>query len=122
MKEQYLTKIKRFSDSEAVIIDTEELMNNLNEATKDNFGRTERSSHKANLSGAGVLGALVVKDLTSGLTFRVGTGFDAEQRKTLWDLRTSLVGQVVKYKFFDIGVKELPRHPVYLGFRSKDDM
>ena len=122
MKEQYLTKVKRFSDSEAEIIDTEELMNNLNEATKDNFGRTERSSHKANLSGAGVLGALVVKDLTTGLTFRVGTGFDAEQRKTLWQLRTSLVGQVVKYKFFDIGVKELPRHPVYLGFRSKDDM
>jgi DNA ligase-1 len=122
LKEGYLVKIKRFEDSEAIILDSEELMNNNNVATKDNFGRTERSSHKDNLSGAGILGTLVVKDCKTGLTFRVGTGFDADQRTKYWNARASLVGQIIKYKFFTVGVKELPRHPVFLGFRSADDM
>jgi DNA ligase-1 len=122
LRENYLTKVKRFEDSEAEIIDCEELMNNNNVATKDNFGRSERSSHKANLSGAGILGTLVVKDCKSGLTFRVGTGFDAAQRTAYWNDRVNLVGKIVKYKFFSVGVKELPRHPVFLGFRSLDDM
>ena len=97
-------------------------MNNNNVATKDAFGRSERSSHKANLSGAGVLGALIVRDLKTGLTFSVGTGFDAAQRLGFWNNRNNLTGRIIKYKFFSVGVKDLPRHPVYLGFRSKEDM
>ncbi len=122
LNEGYLIKLKRFEDSEAIVLDTEELMNNNNVAEKDNFGRTKRSSHQANLSGAGILGTLVVKDIVSGLTFRIGTGFDAKQRKEYWENRDKLVGKIIKYKFFPVGQKELPRHPVAIGFRSLDDM
>ena len=122
LNEQYLTKIKRFEDSEATIVGYEELMTNNNVATKDNFGRSERSSHKENLAGAGVLGNLLVKDVKSGETFGVGSGFNAEQRKQYWESRDLLVGQIIKYKFFSVGVKDKPRHPIWLGFRSADDM
>ena len=122
LNEGYLIKIKRFEDSEAEVLGFEELMNNNNVATKDNFGRTERSSHKDNLSGAGVLGSLLVKDIKSGETFSVGSGFNAEQRHQLWESKELLVGQFIKYKFFSIGIKTAPRHPIWLGFRSLDDM
>jgi len=122
LREGYLLKVKRFEDSEAVVVGYEELMHNDNVAKKDAFGRTERSSHKENKRPAGVLGKLIVKDVETGLEFGCGTGFDAKQRKELWENRDSLEGKLVKYKFFNIGVKELPRHPVFLGFRDKEDM
>ncbi|MCI4436115.1 MAG: hypothetical protein JHC33_04810, partial [Ignisphaera sp.] len=118
----YLNKVKRFEDSDAEIVGFEELMNNNNVATKDNFGRSERSTHKANLSGAGVLGCFQVRDIGTGQEFSVGTGLDAAQRKLFWDNQQDLVGKIITYKFFSVGVKELPRHPVFKGFRSLDDM
>lgn len=121
-REGYLLKIKRFSDSEAEIIGFVELMHNNNEATKDAFGRTERSSHKANKAPAGVLGKFVLKDLVTGVEFGCGTGLDASQRKKFWESQEELLGKAVKYKFFDVGVKDAPRHPVFLGFRDADDM
>ena len=80
-KEGYLLKIKRFTDGEAVIVGFVERMHNANEATKDAFGRTERSSHKENMIPMGTLGALQVRDVKSGVEFEVGTGFDDAQRK-----------------------------------------
>jgi DNA ligase-1 len=35
--------------------------------------------------------------------------------------RNGAIGKLVKYKYFAIGVKDAPRHPVFLGFRSKLD-
>ncbi|MCI4435542.1 MAG: hypothetical protein JHC33_01850 [Ignisphaera sp.] len=123
LKEGYLVKVKRFEDSECEILGFEELMNNNNVATKDNFGRSERSSHKANLSGAGVLGCFQVRDIKTGQEFSIGTGLDAAQRKLYYDNFTTMcLGKIAKYKFFSVGVKDLPRHPVFLGFRSKEDM
>lgn len=122
LREGYLLKIKRFDDAEAVVVGYEELMHNDNEAKKDAFGRTERSSHKENKRPAGVLGKLILKHPETGIEFGCGTGFDAAQRKKLWENPDELLGKLVKYKSFNIGVKEAPRHPVFLGFRDKEDM
>jgi DNA ligase-1 len=123
LREQYLTKVKRFEDSECEIIGFEELMTNNNVATKDAFGRSERSSHKANLVGAGVLGAFLVRDIHTGQEFSIGTGFDFKDREDFFNnFETKCRGKIGKYKFFSVGVKDLPRHPVWLGFRHKDDM
>lgn len=119
---QELLKLKRFEDSEAVIIDVYEEMHNGNEATRNAFGRTERSSHQANLTGKGTLGGLVVRDSKSGVEFQIGSGFDAAERFQLWAARKSIIGQVVKYKYFAVGVKDKPRHPVYLGPRAQWDL
>ena len=83
LNEGYLLKVKRFTDAEAIVVGFEELLHNNNVATKDAFGRTERSSHKENKVGAGVLGKLTVRDLETNIEFGVGTGFNAAQRKNL---------------------------------------
>lgn len=123
-KEGYLTKIKSFKDSEAEIIGFEERMHNGNEATLDELGHTKRSSSKDGLVPANTLGTLIVRDIHSGLQFGIGTGkgLDDKLRKTIWDSKEEYVGKLVKYRYQDVGVKDLPRIPSFQGFRSKDDL
>ena len=122
VKEGYMLKVKRFVDSEAEILGCYELMHNDNEATIDARGHTKRSTHQENKRAAGVLGGFHVRDIHSGVEFDIGTGFTAEQRKNLWEGQRYLKGKIVKYKHFPIGVVELPRHPIYLGFRDRRDI
>ena len=71
--------------------------------------------------GKNTLGALVC--LTQeGIGFKIGTGYTAEMRKELWEIRDTLIGKLVKYKYFNIGVKVAPRLPVFLGFRDSSDL
>lgn len=126
LKQEWMLKVKRFSDSEAEVLDVLEQQHNDNEATVDELGYTKRSSHKAGRTNAGVMGKLVVRDCNKdspffGVTFEVGTGFTAEQRSNLWDGRKYLPGKIVKYKYFSVGVKDKPRHPVFLGWRDRRD-
>lgn len=119
-KEGYLLKLKRFEDGEAEILDVIEEMHNGNEATINELGRTKRSSHQANKTGKGRMGALLVRDIKTGVEFQIGTGFNDTDKQWFWlnDAR----GRLVKYKYFPIGVKDKPRHPVYLGLRDRRDV
>ena len=121
-KEAYLLKLKRFEDSEAIIIGFEERMHNANEATKDAFGYIERSSHKDNLIPMGTLGSLRVKDIKTDKEFNIGTGFDDAIRQLIWNNREKYLNQIIKYKHQPSGSDELPRFPVFLGFRDQRDM
>jgi len=118
-REGTLLKLKRRKTSEAIIIGFVEQMHNANEAKMDNLGYTERSSHQANLVPTGVLGALVVRD--AGVEFNVGTGFTAEDRASIWRKRHELIGSLITYEYLPIGIKDKPRHPVFKGFRMKED-
>jgi len=122
LKEGWLLKLKRFSDAEAEIIGFNELMTNTNEAVINELGQKARSSKKAGMVAAGVLGSLQVRDIETGVEFEIGTGFDADQRRRLWIGRAMLLGQLVKYKSQPVGVKDKPRFPVFLGFRDRIDM
>ena len=122
VKEGYLLKLKRFKDSEAEVQECHELMHNDNAPTKDEMGRTKRSSHKAGKRRGGVLGSMTVVDTKTGVEFDVGAGFDAAERAELWQNRRNVVGRLIKYKFLAVGVKDKPRHPVFLGFRDRKDM
>ena len=121
-KEGGLLKVKRFEDSEATILGMEEQMKNNNEKKVNELGRSQRSSHKENKVPMGTMGALVCKDNHTGIQFNIGTGFDDATRNQLWKYKDGLIGQAIKYKSFKIGVKDAPRHPVYLGMRDDDDM
>lgn len=120
-REGGLVKVKRFVDAEAVVVGFEEEMRNENEATRDATGRTERSTAQAGLVGKGTLGALVVRD-EQGRVFNIGTGFTAAQRADIWRDSSRCKGLTVKYKHFDHGTVDAPRHPVFLGFRAPEDM
>lgn len=118
-REHYLLKLKRFLDSEAVIEDFEEKQHNANEATTDNLGYTERSSHKSGMVGADTLGAVWVRDCKTGDRFSIGSGFDDNLRRQIWNNRNDYVGQTIVYKYQPSGMKDLPRFPVFKGFRPK---
>jgi DNA ligase-1 len=129
--EGYLLKIKQFEDSEAVIVGYEEQMHNDNVATRDAFGRTERSTNQENMRPAGVLGKLICQyrrkpeklDKPGELVeFGIGTGFDAKTRAELWVKRDKLKNKIVKFKHQPSGADEKPRFPVFLGFRDEWDM
>jgi DNA ligase-1 len=110
-----LLKVKRFEDSEAVVLGIVEEEFNGNEAETNELGRTKRSSAKAGKVGKGSMGALFVRDWKTKVEFHIGTGFTAADRAAMW--AKPPIGDTIKYKSFPIGVKDKPRHPVFLGFR-----
>lgn len=122
VREGYLLKLKRFADDEATIVGFDERLHNANEAKKDAFGRTERSTHKANMIATGVLGAFRVKSKKFKNEFSIGTGMDDAQRDEFWKKREQLMGKLLKFKYQPIGVKDVPRFPVFLGLRHENDL
>lgn len=120
-KENILLKVKRFLDDEAILIDILEKYSNQNPEEKDAFGYVKRSSSLDGMIPTGVAGTLIVRD-KNGLEFGIGTGITDKLRIEIWNNKEKYLGKYVKYKYFPQGVKELPRHPVFLGFRDPDDM
>lgn len=123
LKERYMLKLKRFSDSEARIVGFEELLHNDNEAQTDERGYTHRSSHKANKRGGGTLGKLRVQSISRPeWEFSIGTGLDFSLRNEIWNNQPKFIDRIVKFKYLEVGTLDLPRHPVFLGFRHSDDL
>lgn len=129
LRDGILGKLKRFKDMNAEVIGTVEYNNNMNEAFTNELGRTARSTEKAGKVGAGVLGKLICKGLEApyiSIEFGCGCGFKGAdspdgERAQLWKVRDSLVGKIVKVKYFPSGGDTRPRHPVFLGFRDRRD-
>lgn len=122
-----LYKMKKWVDTEVTITGFEELMHNDNAAYTNETGYTQRSSHQENKRGGDTLGAFNCRgSFPDGTPYdvRVGTlkGVTAGQRKEIWDARESYLGRIIKIKYMDVGVKDAPRHPVFLGFRDPMDM
>ena len=120
--EGYLLKLKRFEDSEAIVLGFEEKMHNANEREEDAFGRGKRSQAKGGLVPVNTLGKLLVRDMETGIEFEVGTGFDDTQRYDIWHHKSNYLNRIIKYKHQLCGAKDKPRFPVFLGFRDKKDM
>ena len=121
-KEGYLLKLKRYKDSEAKVIKVNPLFTNTNEAKRNELGKLERSNCKAGMVEQPLLGTLEVEDLKTGIRFHIGSGFTEDERKYFYEHPDELENKIVKYKYFPVGVKELPRHPVFLGIRDERDM
>ena len=122
-KEQQLMRIKRFSDSEALVLAVVEGRTNLNEAVINELGRSERSSHAENQVPNGMVGSLTCKDLESGMTITVSPGeMDHIERKFYFDNQKEIIGKTITFKSFKKGVKTLPRFPTFKNIRSAEDM
>jgi DNA ligase-1 len=124
-KEGYLLKLKRFEDHEALCIGMVEKFHNSNEATKDELGRTKRSSAKAGKVPTGMMGALKCEyndGWGSPVPFEIGTGFTDAQRKSMWE-HDDVEGLRVKFKCQGFTPEDKkPRFPVFLGFRDERDI
>lgn len=119
-KEQWLLKIKRFVDDEATVIAVVELEHNTNEKKADAFGRAKRSTAKSGQVKGETMGTLTCRT-KAGIVFDIGTGFTDADRASIWASRESMSGRIAKFKYQPHGVKEKPRSPVFLGFRSPLD-
>ena len=120
--EGYLLKVKRFEDSEAIVLGAEERMHNANEKTLVKNGKAARSSHKAGKVATGMLGALHVRDLKTDVEFSVGSGFSDYERAALWSKPELYAGRIIKYQYFPTGSKDKPRFPTFKGFRDPIDL
>jgi len=120
VNDNILLKVKRFEDDEAELIAIEEKMSNQNVAEKDAFGHVKRSASLEGMVPMNTTGTLIVRN-KDGLEFGIGSGLDDKTREEIWNNKEKYIGKLVKYKYFPQGIKELPRHPVFLGFRDVED-
>jgi len=121
LREGWLLKCKRFVDSEGTVVGTTQLERNVGEGFRSPTGGLTHHYRQENMRLDDCLGSLLIEDHDNfeGLgTISVGSGFGEQERYELWRDRAKLVGRVIKYKYFPHGIKTLPRHPVFLGFRE----
>jgi DNA ligase-1 len=129
-REQNAFKLKRFIDSEARIVGFVEELHNANEALVNELGRTKRQTLQENMIPKGTLGSFIVQDVQEndashkfyGVTFNIGSGFDAADRILYWNDCEKYYGKLVTYKYFAPGSKDAPRHPIFKGIRDESDM
>jgi DNA ligase-1 len=127
-KQGYLLKVKRFEDSEAKITGFVEQLTNENEAEEDELGHTKRSTCQKNMIPNGHLGKFIATEIGDtpwkGKDLKIGgaKGMTKEMRKEIWENQDKYLGKIVKYTFQPHGVKDLPRLPIWIGFRDESDM
>lgn len=136
VREMGLLRIKRFVESEALVMGLEEGETNLNEAQINELGKTFRSSHKDNKVPNGMIGNIQcramqnIKDAHSGRLLieegqliKVSPGnMIHELRKYFFENQGEIIGKVIKYKFFPKGIKDEPRFPTFQTFRIESDL
>lgn len=123
--ENALLKLKDMLDAEGEVIDIQEQMANTNAATKNELGRTKRSSAKAGMVGKGVMGAVLIRVVNgpfTGKEFWLGTGFSDEQRKQIWDEWPTARGMFVTFHYQRVGGYDLPRIASFKRFRPRHDV
>lgn len=121
LKEGYLLKLKRFEDSEAIVVGFNELLLNHNDPQINELGLQVRPSLQAGKVASGMLGSLEVDHPLYG-QFSIGTGFTHTQRKEIWQSQALHLGMYAKFKYLNCSIKDKPRHPVFLGFRDERDL
>lgn len=123
LKEQGIVKVKRFTDAEGEIVGMVPLKHNHNAKEVSEVGLAKRSTKKAGkVESSELMGALVVR-MADGVEVEVGTGFTEHDRRELFtDWESLSKGYVCKFKYFEPGTDQKPRHPVFLGLRAKEDL
>lgn len=124
LNESFLLKYKRFTDSEAIILEVREADKNIGKKEVNELGLTKRSHKKADKVKANTMGEFWVKDIHDGREFGIGTGIGLtkELRKEIWNNKDKYIGKIIKYKHQVSGAKNNPRIPSFQGFRDPRDM
>ena len=126
-----LWRIKPWIDFEVEIIGFVEAMQNNNEAKKNALGHTERSTHKANKTGKGMIGMIqgrVLKDVQwagkvlfkAGMVIDIGPGeLTHAERAHYFNNPKLFVGKQATVKVMPYGTKDKPRMPTFKALRKK---
>jgi DNA ligase-1 len=129
VKEGGLLRIKRFVQEEAIVLEIREAMENNNEQTINELGRSTRSSHQENKTPKGMVGSMICSILKDSDLFRkgqvitVGKGDMTDQEaKFYFENPQELAGKIITFKHFPKGVKNQPRFPTWKSIRDPNDM
>ena len=113
-----MSKIKppTASDEEGVVVGYQELYVNENELQTDELGYAKRSTAKDHKVPGGTLGALIIETEKWG-KLRVGSGFDAALRQSIWDYREAWLGKTITFCYQETPGAVKPRFPIFKGER-----
>lgn len=114
-------RIKDFADAEALVLSIYEGQHNSNEATTNELGRTERSTHQENMVPNGMLGGL--NCLYLGQEIKVSPGAMTHGERVKYFQHPELiVNKTIKFKSMVSGVKDKPRFATFLTVRMDEDI
>lgn len=116
-------RLKDFIEEEARVLEVIEGETNNNVATINKLGYTERSSHKVNKVGNGMVGSLRCVDLKANQEITVSAGrLTHDERKYFFENPSQITGKIIKYRTMAYGKKDLPRFPTFQCFRASFDL
>jgi DNA ligase 1 len=108
LNQAWMLKLKPFKDDEATVVGFEELLHNEDTST----------IKKENMVPGETLGALNVR--WNDKIFKIGSGFDDEQRKHIWSNKAKYIGKQVTFKYQNLTKYGKPRFPIFKGFRNDE--
>jgi DNA ligase-1 len=88
---------------------------------EDEFGYSKTSRKKDDRIPAPILAAFLTKYRGVELRVSVNT-LTHDERKTLWEIRDTLLGKYIEYKGILHGAKSVPRSPKFFRFRKDKDL
>lgn len=116
INEGYMLKMKPFVTIDGKIKDIIERQENLNESKINELGYSYKSSSINNKKNTGIASCFVVD--YEGKDVKVTITGTEEFRRDIWENKEQYKNKYIEYKFMKIGLKELPRHPVFVRFRD----
>ena len=103
------------------MIGFEEQMDNYNLKEKDELGYSKRSTSKEGLVPANTLGRFIID--FNGMELDIAPGnFNHLDRKEIWSNQDEFLGKLLKFRYFNHGIKDKPRFPRAIGFRNLMDL
>jgi DNA ligase 1 len=120
-REGIIYKLKRFTDDEAVVIGFKEKLTNTNELEVDELGYAKRSHKQAGKVGSEMVGAFYVEFQGTILEIAPGS-FKHEELIDIWEHQEIYLGRILKFRFFSYGLKDKPRFPRAVGWRTRLDL
>lgn len=120
--EGWMWKLKRFKDDEGIITGYYELEHNDNPQETNELGLSKRRKLKEGMRPGGTLGGFILD--WRGKVLRVGTGkgLDRKLRDFIWANQEKFMGWPLKFKYQEVGMKDLPRTPIAIGPRHWLDL
>ncbi len=119
LKEQGMLKMKPWADAECIIYDWEPKYRNDNVKERDERGFSKRSTKQDGLVALEEMGILVGRN-EKWDRIEIGTGFTAADRIEMY--KNPPLGQLVRFRYIDVGGYDKPRSASFAGFRHPDDI
>jgi len=129
VNEGFLLKIKPFETFDNKVVKVHERMENTNESQTNELGRSFRRNTKDAKKPTGIAATFEIeyynedgeRVLVDGKNPKVAITGNEAFRRDIWNNRDSYVGKMIEYKAMRIGMKNFPRHPNFLRFRTDRD-